>query len=551
MPQHKTVLDFVDTGDYMAADEERHSTYERSEPCFLGKDATEDQIRNFSRVITPLRAIRGVYGFKWPTRYARTDKENKTTIETSVGFANLFGEVKITGLGDWKATTFDPSKLDIEFSPHESPELLVMGNLWKKFFLPALRKFDERNIAENRYVATKYASMQSNRKATLEGYRALSGWGPGGNYKINDHNYSTVVVENGKLRGWDFKKQTADQSGIQDVSKREFEHGLLQYYAMTAANGNLRFPPLLTSFVLTAQRTSKQGQTYVVYKPAPIENKMISGILGPEFKVGYSAKEDVFKMPTFCFPDKAEAEALAEYRKKCAVLTKEEAAKLPKPRVRDFPNEQGDIVLVSLSGEISTLLPLDKIAPEIFTPSVLQGLRDGYQDWSRMPSAGMVFRDHYHYETRLGWAEISQADIKAAFVEKKDESVVIKVNDNYDPDPDGQRQVEVVFYEGRYKSRPFDPAQEKKSSEEHVLGERWQEIMNVAREAGLPIWGDKIERGDPWAFLGQSFVQPNQVVTPFTPPISGAQQAQTAWVVPGYENPVEAPAPVVSPFKKL
>ena len=540
----RSVLEFVESN-FIAQDEQKKTSWERSEPCFLKGDGkgkvTEDQIKDFLRVITPLHAIRAVYGFRWPTRYTR-EKDGKTTVETGSAYSNLFGEVKIVGFGDYRDTTFDPSKLDVVFDPRESKELLRMGELWKQFYLPALRRFDEKNIRENKYVASKWASLQGNRIGQLMSFKGFNDWGPGTSFKIGDPaTYATVVVENGKLRGWDFKKQTVDQSGIKNTNEREFENGLLQYYTMVDGNGNLRFPPFLTNFILTAQRTRKKDKDYAVYKPVPKDNPLFKELALPtSFKVVYSAVEDVFKFPQVVYPDKADVEALAAYRKKCSTLIYEEAVKVPKPVFRDYPSENGEIVLVSLFGDVSPKIPLMEVSPETFTPNVIKSLREGYVDWTKMPSVGMVFRDHYHFESKYGWIEVTPEQIKAAMSEKKDNSVMIKVNDNLEPSASGASTVEVVFYEGRYNARPFDPAQEKSGLDEHVLGEKWQAIETAARQAGFPIYGDQKQKEDPWLFLDENN------------PTHEASQPKVG-VVPGYEDyqaPVQS-EPKSSLFKSI
>lgn len=539
----RSVLEFVESS-FIAQDEQKKGSFERSEPCFLKPDdkgnLSEDQIHNFSRTITPLQAIRAVYGFRWPSRYTR-ERDGKTVVETTSAYSNLFGQVKIVGFGGYNDTTFDPAKLDIEFSPHESKELLKMAELWKQFYLPALRKYDMKNIEEGKYFATKFATMQGSRIAKLRSYKGFTGWGPGTAYKVSDpDSYSTVVIENGKLRGWDFKKQTVDQSGIKKVEDREFENGLLQYYAMTDANGNLRFPPFLTSFILTAQRTKKKDEDYAVYKPTPQDNPLFKELaLPPSFRVVYSALEDIYKFPQVVYPTAEEVEALASYRKKCSTLTYEEAIKVPKPSFRDYPNEKGEIVLVSLFGDKSPVIPLAQVAPDVFTPNVIKSLIEGYVYWAKMPSMGMVFRDHYHFESKYGWIEVSPEQVKATMTEKKDNSVLIKVNDNLEPSTSGASTVEVVFYEGRYNARPFDPAQEKpKSVDEHLLGEKWQEIEKAARQAGFPIYGDPKQEKDPWAFLYENN------------PTHEASQPKVG-VVPGYENYQAPSEPKSNLFKSI
>lgn len=516
-----SVMDFL-----VLSDEDKAPVFTGGRKSFFPpKNASPEQKAQWSKTAMPISNLVYIDKFRYPTMQEQEveveesgQKVKKKVLKEWEQRLNLGCQLKV----DWE-------NLTVSGYENEPPTIRKLVSLWAKMWEREIAVFDKDKLSKHAYADDK------DRLAQLQKFH-LAMWGPGSDYGLKSTRLSTVVVESGTLQSVEFGAFTTNNRGrkYNKLDRQQFPD-LLGLWREMDASGKMLYPPYFTQFLF---KWSKQGKQDI-YTPFPIPLASAKGRFSRAFCPEERADGSIL-LPYIVHP--GDEKLLSEYVKQARRLTAAERAKLEVPNVRRYPAENGDAYIIALSGEEMIGVNLKETLPEVYTDSVIKGLRGGFRAWEFSPATELSVAGGYKYDDEAGnWVEISQQQILASNPERTEKGVKAVVNG---------REVEVTHYPGMLNTKPFHPNAMEEGTTRHVF-ENYKEIEAAAREMGIPIWGDKIERQDPWAFLsgGQSLVQqgyhtPTQVIG------GGQAETQIGWSVPGYEE-AKQPAPAASPFKRL
>lgn len=460
----RSVLDFAP----VTKDEEYvYKTYTRGKSIFPSKPSAD-----YSKNIMVVSNLAHRFKFQYPSM-VDFEEDGKAGVKNYSQKFNLVEPLK-----------FDWDNLKVIVGENEPAWGRKMIELWIPFYEAKLRLFDENNKAKKNY------SDEYDRKKQLEKF-AIKSWGYGGDFGVKQNRLGSVIAVDGNLQ--------VEEFGVFTANNYARKHNKLdtpdffELWNKVDTNGFLLHPPFLTSFILAWK---KHGDNDVYY-PNPITAERAKGKFTKSFHAVKNWAGDIF-LPHLVHP--GDEQKAVEYLRKIAPLKKEQAAKVERPEIRNYPAEDGSVFIVSMYGEDCLGVNLKEILPEVYTNRVIDGLRGGFKPWEYEPSTDLSLGGGYKYDLNGVWQKVSQAEIKANFIEKTQKGVLIK---------HGEQKVEVTYYPGMFNSKPFFP-QVMNEKEMRYVFDNHEEIEKAARQAGFPIYGDPKQEKDPWAFLTND--QPTGVI---------------------------------------
>lgn len=491
----RSVLDFAP----VTKDEEYVPTsFTRGKSIFPPHGAADSIKQQWSKNIMVVSNLAHRSRFQYPTMN-EVEEDGKKTAKNYRQSFNLVEPLK-----------FDWDNLKVIVGENEPVWGRKMIELWIPFYETKLRLFDEFSRKHNKKYGDDKERVQQLQKF------ALKTWGYGSDFGIKQNKLGSVIAVDGNLQVEEFGVFTANNyaRGFNRLDTPDF----FELWNKVDASGFLLHPPFLTSFILAWK---KHGDNDVYY-PNPVTAERAKGKFSKSFHAIKNWAGDIF-LPHLVHP--GDEQKAVEYLRKIAPMKKEQAAQVERPEIRNFPAEDGSVFIVSMYGEDCLGVNLKEILPEVYTNRVIDGLRGGFRPWEYEPSTDLSLAGGYKYDLNGVWQEVSQAEIKASFVEKTQKGVLIKLV---------EQKVEVTYYPGMFNSKPFFPQVMNEKEIRYVL-DNHEEIEKAARMAGFPIYGDPKQEKDPWAFLTNTQLvgQPGAIV------------------VPGYESYQAPSEPKSSLFKSI